>query len=1263
MNQPRESRWRPRCAGRQALQPVRNHWIRRSILTASLFALALPSVARAQSQEHPFDPASAERFLAAVSPAEKPYLVHTGARWVLPRPDARPEFTAGHAVVYLQFDEAPGPERFAQLARAGIRIFQAATQNTYVARIQPQHVTMLRSFPGFHGMEPVKSVDKLVAPLFFGVPHPLLSYPDGSSKVVVSFYDDVTLEHALFVLDRWDVVVPDRTTYGILNRVQAIATHGQVLALAEEPSVKLVSEGPFEDTDFNTDAARLSNVDDIQAAPYNLTGAGVRLGIWEVGGNPRVDHPDYNGRLTEKTADSDSDHATHVAGTMIGDGTGNPAALGMSSAAELDAYTSDNSPTEQVLSYLDGVRATNSSWGTIVGWTFDGTAWTNSGNTNLFGAYDSDTQDWDAIALLVPIMVQKSAGNDRDDCDPTDATNCDGTLGGDGQRYDTIPHRSVAKNIICVAATDDTGIISSFSSSGPADDGRVKPDLAANGTNLTSTWAGGVTINACTGLDYCTISGTSMSSPVVTGTIGLLIEHYRNLFGGLDPSPDLVKALLVNTAQDAGRPGPDYLYGHGILDALAAAQAIDAGAVRFVQDAVFNNQTDEFLVEVPPGLAQLRVTAAWVDRIGAANSANPDLVNNIDLTLISPNGTSFFPFTGPQGDPTGPATNVAPNPIDNVEHARIDNPQTGYWTARVNATAVPLGPQTYALVTNTAFFLEDEPNIDVSASPVYPPTCVGNGLEKNVVSIFNTGGGDLVVHDVSLVNGTGDFEVLPNPSPPFVLPPGSHIDVFVAFHPTAAGLRSGLLRIFSTDPDQGMYDIALSGVGGQQDLAASIDSKGYFGLVPLNYLQTKELQVINQGICDLTVTNLMLSMGSPEFSFGEIAGFPAFPFTLFPGESAVIYVTYRPANFGFDTGVFNLLTNDPDHPSVPVAVTGECPPPDITTTGSLRFGSICAGQLVEKTIDVCNTGVSDLLVTNVSFDPPCNDFTIINNPFPATVSHDFCLGVTVRYTPTGVGMHTCTLRIDSNDPDEPTVTVQATGTLLPVALDVAPDQCFPPTVTQALGNCETALPFPVTNTGECPVTITAFTINQALNEYSARNLPALPVTLLPGEQLGDGILQLVFKPLLVDRYREATVDVTYVTNDPMVGDTETVTRHLVGEGVNTGLRMVVRKNGVPIPTVDRIELFRILYPDTVNETLQVVQLDTHQNLQYTDDVPPCDPVPFHQEYGGETNPITLQPGEYLLWVEHNFGQGVQIRKERVTLDDWCDFEADIALDY
>jgi hypothetical protein len=384
---------------------------------------------------------------------------------------------------------------------------------------------------------------------------------------------------------------------------------------------------------------------------------------------------------------------------------------------------------------------------------------------------------------------------------------------------------------------------------------------------------------------------------------------------------------------------------------------------------------------------------------------------------------------------------------------------------------------------------------------------------------------------------------------------------------------------------------------------------------------------------------------------------------LFPGEHVQLSVKYQPTDYGNDAATYVITSDDPITPAIHVAVTGNCPPPIITTTGSLDFGVVCPGEVAEQDLDICNTGVSDLEVSSVGFNPPCADFTIVNNPFPATVSHDFCLPVTIRYTPTGVGFHECTLEIVSNDPAHPVITLQVTGTTPATSIDVAPDVAFPTTVIQDVAACASYEPFAVTNTGECPMTVTGFDIVQPGTDYSVAQLPTLPVTLLAGEVLGEGDLQLVFAPYVVMRHSTAEVRVTYVTNFPAIGDTEVITRQLCGEATRTGVRILVTELDVPVPSVAHLYFYRVHYPGTVNETLGVIDLFHDMPMMTIAPNPPCEGFDYHYEWGGVDDPMILEPGTYRVTAKiiNRFGL-LETKQIQFELS-YCDFWHDARIDF
>ena len=272
----------------------------------------------------------------------------------------------------------------------------------------------------------------------------------------------------------------------------------------------------------------------------DLNGENMIAGVWD-GGRVR----DTHNLLEDRTAQIDnpgsiSNHATHVSGTMIGSASQvNGLAKGMAPMAELLTYDFGGDEPEMTNAAANGLLVSNHSYGIA------------SSNVPLWyiGYYDSNARDIDRIVYNAPYYLPIcSAGNDRQSGEnPSD--------GG----YDYLTDKSVAKNNIVVAATfevldyEDASdvFMSSFSSWGPTDDGRIKPDISAKGVNMYSASGG-------SNSSYTNMSGTSMATPNVSGSLILLQQHYNELNGEYMLASTL-RALALHTADEAGfAPGPDY---------------------------------------------------------------------------------------------------------------------------------------------------------------------------------------------------------------------------------------------------------------------------------------------------------------------------------------------------------------------------------------------------------------------------------------------------------------------------------------------------------------------------------------------------------------------------------------------------------------------------------------------------------------------------------------------------------------------------------
>ena len=457
----------------------------------------------------------------------------------------------------------------------------------------------------------------------------------------------------------------------------------------------------------------------------SLTGSGYnQLGEWD-GGAVRSTHQEFGSRVTQVDgATSLSSHATHVAGTMIAAGV-DASAKGMAYQANLRAFDWNNDQSEMASEAAAGMEISNHSYGYITGWYFDGLNYHWYGDVTIdqnesyyFGFYDATARDWDQIAYDAPYyLMVKSAGNDRDDTAPAAGTththNGSGSYtdthyddGWDNGGFDVLRSASVSKNVLTVAAVgdikayaDETSVqMSSFSSWGPTDDGRIKPDISANGIDLYSPVAGSNTA-------YDVYSGTSMAAPNVSGSLALLQQHYKNTHGGNAMRAATLKALVIHTADEAGDyPGPDYSFGWGLLNTRRAALVISEDVYQNVIDERVLNDGGSYTRTVnATGNEPLKVTLVWTDPPGTPPAAALDppdtmLVNDLDLRVVR-NTTTYYPWKLDRNNPAAAATNNSENDIDNVEQVYIENPVAGSYTIIVDHDgSLTNGSQAFSIV-------------------------------------------------------------------------------------------------------------------------------------------------------------------------------------------------------------------------------------------------------------------------------------------------------------------------------------------------------------------------------------------------------------------------------------------------------------------------------------------------------------------------------------------------------------------------------------
>lgn len=499
---------------------------------------------------------------------------------------------------------------------------------------------------------------------------------------------------------------------------------------------------------ISTAAAKVRNT-----APYLADGAGVSIGIWDAGA-VRQTHQEFGSRvvLMEEEVQYD-DHATHVAGTIGAAGI-DISARGMAPAVSIHSYDWHDDLSQATGSAAAGpgqagkLYLSNHSYGYTLGWLFGNWSGTSAwhwhgdmedGEDLNFGRYSSYARDWDSLAYSSPYYLPVwAAGNDRDNNAPSAGTKfyyyvSDATRPQRGWRskeydpesdppddgwkdggYNTVAHQGVAKNTLTVGAVHDAvsggqrdltkAAMSGFSCWGPTDDGRIKPDVVGNGITLYSSLAGHNS-------QYGTYSGTSMAAPNIAGSLVLLIDYYRSLFPGEDMRSATLKGLLIHTADDLGNPGPDYRFGWGLMNTLAAAEKIrlhaEHGGAHYLVEHQLSGAEPEHIYQFTwNGRDPIRATLSWTDPPGNEkkdlNDTTPVLVNDLDLRLLAPNGaTVYYPYVLDPADYTAVAA-TGDNVLDNVEQIFAVTPgSTGIYTIVVSHKGtLHDGEQNYSLLVS-----------------------------------------------------------------------------------------------------------------------------------------------------------------------------------------------------------------------------------------------------------------------------------------------------------------------------------------------------------------------------------------------------------------------------------------------------------------------------------------------------------------------------------------------------------------------------------
>jgi hypothetical protein len=575
--------------------------------------------------------------------------------------DLQPSLFGSRYFLLLQFSGLPSLQTKEQLKKAGIQLNDYIPGNAYFATVPADF--------DFNLAASYKIISVNTIPVEYKIEPAALTLSKDISKaasrlVAVNFNTAINKKTAEDELkEKGASIVPtklDPANVIFINPVSA----GIINDIASLPFVNYISMQQLNAVSLNNNDIALHGFSSIQSSfGRNLKGRNMTIGI---GDNSDIStHMDFTGRLINRVFNVPSGHGTHTSGTTAGAGIINPLYQGMAPKSTIISQWFNDVITNTPVYVADNnMIATNNSYTTA-----------DAGCLGE-GVYDVTSNYVDAqMKTYDEVLHVFAAGNDGlSTCTPYPGS------------YATIKSGwQTAKNVLTVGNLNIFGAtyaISPTSSRGPVKDGRIKPEIVTSGVGIMSTLLN----NA-----YGVSSGTSMSTPVVTGGATLLNERYHQLFG-TNPKAALLKALMCNTAEDVNNNGPDFTFGFGLLNIRKAVEAMEANHY------IISSAPNTFPLTIPAGVRRLKVMLYWADAPASVGAASA-LVNDLDLTVSdNPVTTTHQPLilnSTPGGVNIAAAEGA--DHKNNIEQVVIDAPAAGNYLMNVNAFSIPQGPQEYVL--------------------------------------------------------------------------------------------------------------------------------------------------------------------------------------------------------------------------------------------------------------------------------------------------------------------------------------------------------------------------------------------------------------------------------------------------------------------------------------------------------------------------------------------------------------------------------------
>lgn len=561
----------------------------------------------------------------------------------------------------LQCYDIPGPLQRQQLSKLGITLLDYLPNYAYYAYFAKEVDTSQLRTNGIRAVMPLEPAYKLSPEIL-------------EQRIPAHASKGTQLELDVTVFDNVDASQVERLLRQLAGNIQPTGRHSWRLTLAADKvqqltAIKLVKyiapiagEPQPEDSD-NSNMGR-SNFINTGYGGVTYNGTGTNVLIRENGMYAGID---LQGRVMpgSNQPGTPGSHSSGVSSFLGFGGNADPRNRSNAWGANILAFSGGD-----LYALYDAadkqIRAVNMSYG----WTLEDGKFSPAG-------YNGTTREHDNFIRTRPeAMLVYSSGNNGDNTPRGGKYN---GLPGWGNLTGEPKH---AKNIFTVSGTDYEDSYLAWTNSGPAYDGRIKPELSIEG-----------------------LGGTSFAAPKVTGIFTILRHAFQGETGQTHVPSGMIKAIMMNTADDVHNPGIDFKTGFGRPNVRRAYQLIKQR--QFYTGTIGHAGQQSLQIPVPAGTAQLRVMLYWTDYESTVNAAQA-LVNDLDLVVKDAASQSILPW-GLDTTAIAARLNALPtrkeDHINNVEQVTIEQPAAGNYTVEIDGTLIPQGPQEFYVVYE---FVKDE---------------------------------------------------------------------------------------------------------------------------------------------------------------------------------------------------------------------------------------------------------------------------------------------------------------------------------------------------------------------------------------------------------------------------------------------------------------------------------------------------------------------------------------------------------------------------